>query len=360
MPRPEILSRDLLRWFRSDARDLPWRKTTDPYKIWLSEIILQQTRVAQGLPYYERYVATFPTVQDLAAASEDEVLKLWEGLGYYSRARNLHKAAQRVVEEYDGEMPKTAQWLQLLPGVGRYTACAIASIAFGEHVPVVDGNVKRVLSRLFNLDACIDTTEMEQELWNIAASLVPEEAPGDFNQAMMELGARICTPKKPNCESCPVLSQCNARKWGVENLRPVRKPKKKVPHKELVAAIIQKDDTYLILKRPTQGMLGGLWEFPTDEIQRGETHQEALCRGMKETLGVSVHPGGLITTVKHAYTHFKITLNVYRCTPEKGRLKAKKHDEFRWINAADFDHYTFPKANHKFLDLLREEPLELF
>lgn len=349
------IQRALLAWFEADARDLPWRRTTDPYRVWLSEVILQQTRVDQGLPYYERFVEAFPTVEALASAPEDAVLKRWEGLGYYTRARNLHKAARVLVEDYGGQLPRAPEVLQMLPGVGRYTAGAIASIAFGIAAPVVDGNVKRVLARLFNIEESIDDTATERTLWTLAEALVPAKRPGDFNQALMELGARICVPKSPRCDGCPVEKHCQARRAGTQAERPVRGAKKAVPKKEIVVAAILRDGQYLIGKRPPEGLLGGLWEFPGGKIERGETHAQALVRECEEELGVKVRPGGMIACVKHAYTHLHVTLNVYRCRLVSGKPRPKAHTELRWVAPADFDDYAFPKANHKFLPLLREE-----
>ena len=347
------IRRALLKWFRQEARDLPWRRTDDPYLIWLSEIILQQTRVDQGLPYYKRYVEAFPTVQDLAAASLDQVLKIWEGLGYYTRARNLHKAASLVVEQYGGELPRDADLLQLLPGIGRYTAGAIASIAFGVRAPVVDGNVKRVLSRLFDLDACVDDAEIVEDLWTMAETLVPKSSPGDFNQGLMELGARICVPKKPRCDECPLLPYCRAHAKGTVKLRPVRRARKKPPHRELVVAALLDQDRYLRAKRPPEGLLGGLWEFPGIEIEAGETHAQALQRGCREELGIDVKVGGMVSCVKHAYTHFKVTLNVYRCALADAKpVESRSHTELKWASPSEFDSLAFPKANRKFLDLL--------
>lgn len=347
------IRRALLDWFHADARDLPWRKTTDPYKIWVSEIILQQTRVDQGLPYYQRFIEAFPTIQALAKARQDRVLKLWEGLGYYTRARNMHKAAKQIVSQYKGKLPQQAEVLALLPGIGRYTAGAIASIAFGERTPVVDGNVKRVLSRLFNLDACIDEPAVEKDLWQIAESLVPPQHPGDFNQAMMELGARICTPRKPLCETCPAAAHCAAQKLGLQEERPVRRAKKETPHYEIVVAAIHRDGRYLIGKRPEDGLLGGLWEFPGGKVLPGESHQEALKRECKEELNISIRAGGLIATVNHAYSHFKVTLNVYRCTiTDSATPKPNFHTELKWATPKEFNKLSFPKANHKFLPLL--------
>jgi len=296
----------------------------------------------------------------LAAASEDEILKLWEGLGYYTRARNLHRAAKMIVEQYDGKLPRNAELLQLLPGVGRYTAAAIASIAFGERVAVVDGNVKRVLSRLYNLDACIDEPETERELWSIAESLVPQREPGDFNQAMMELGARLCLPKKPVCGDCPVADDCQARAAGAQEERPVRKARKAVPFQEMVVAVLEQEGRYLIGKRPGQGLLGGLWEFPCDVIAAGETHQKALVRVCKESLGLKVKAGGLIATVQHAYTHLRVTMNVYRCTLISGTPKPRRHAQLAWAASSEFEQYAFPKANHKFLPLLSGQSDMLF
>lgn len=353
------IQRALIGWFEAEARDLPWRRTSDPYRIWLSEVILQQTRVDQGLPYYERFVEAFPTVEALASAPEDAVLKRWEGLGYYTRARNLHKAAQRIVEEHGGKLPRQPEVLQLLPGVGKYTAGAIASIAFGVRAPVVDGNVKRVLARLFDIEDPIDELATDRALWSIAETLVPAQRPGDFNQAMMELGARICTPKAPLCEACPVAKHCQARRAGNQLARPVRLARKAVPHKEIVVACIERDGAYLLGKRPPTGLLGGLWEFPGGKVEAGESHAEALLRECKEELGITVRVGGMVACVKHAYTHLHVTLNVYRCAPVRGKAKAKTHTELRWVAPADFDHYAFPKANHKFLRLLSPETMEL-
>ncbi|MCP4641067.1 MAG: A/G-specific adenine glycosylase [bacterium] len=344
------LRRNLLRWYRREARDLPWRRTQDPYAVWVSEIMLQQTRIDQGAPYYERFMAAFPTVEALAAASDDAVLKLWEGLGYYSRARNLHKAARLVAE--GGRFPETAEAWTELPGVGRYTAGAIASIVFGERAPVVDGNVIRVLARLFDIEACTDDTATRKVLWALAETLVPPKNPGDFNQALMELGAMVCTPKSPVCDGCPVRNQCQAREEGVQEQRPVRKAKKRVPHHEIVVAAIRKDGQYLIGKRPPGGLLGGLWEFPGGKVEPGESHQQALRREVKEELGVTVRIGGLVTSVNHAYSHFRVTLNVYRCTLTRGTPVPHSHTELRWVALEEFGDLAFPKANHKFLGLL--------
>ena len=346
------LRRGLLTWFHKEARDLPWRRSHDPYSIWLSEIMLQQTRVDQGTPYYERFIAAFPDVHALAAASSAQVLKLWEGLGYYGRARNLHRAAKIVARERDGVFPTSAEEWQALPGVGRYTAGAIASIAFGERAPVVDGNVVRVLSRIFDIKESTDDTETRHRLWRIADSLVPATSSGDFNQALMELGARVCTPRQPCCEACPVRRHCDARAKGVQELRPVRRKKAATPHYEYVVAVIPKNGRYLLAQRPENGLLGGMWEFPAGTVLAGETHQKALVRVIRDNFGLTVKERGLVAVVNHAYSHFKVTLNVYRCDWLAGIPQATEHVQTKWVPRSQFARYAFPKSNHKFLDLV--------
>jgi len=346
------IRRSLLAWFRREQRDLPWRRTRDPYSVWLCEILLQQTRVDQGTPYYERFLAAFPTVESLAQASEDEVLKLWEGLGYYTRARNLLKAARIVVQERGGAFPQCAAEWRELPGVGRYTAGAIASIAFGERVAVLDGNVKRVLSRLFDIEDCVDDARTQDQLWSIAEALVPPGAPGDFNQGMMELGARICLPRNPRCPTCPLGNVCVAHEAGTQDQRPVRRPKKEAPHHEVAIAVLCKNGWYLLGKRPAKGLLGGLWEFPGSAIRPGETHAQALRREAKEELGIRLRVGCLIATVTHAYSHLRVTLHVYACSHVSGTPRPKSHDALKWVPRSQLSHYALPKANHKFLHLL--------
>lgn len=346
------IRRNLLVWYRREARDLPWRQTQDPYLIWLSEVILQQTRVDQGLPYYRRFVARFPTVHALAEADLDVVLKAWEGLGYYTRARNLHKAARVVAGDFAGKVPREAAVLQMLPGVGRYTAAAIASIAFGERVAVLDGNVKRVLSRLCNETRSIDEREVESSLWESAQTLLPRKDPGDFNQAMMELGARLCSPKAPDCAACPVVAQCEAHKLGVQAQRPVRTKKKPVPRKHFVVAAIMREDTYLLARRPESGLLGGLWELPGIELEVAESHQQAVQRLGSSLFGLALKVGGLVATAQHTYTHMHTTLTVYACKITGGEPVPTWHTDCRWVARKDFDTVALPKANHKFLHSL--------
>lgn len=346
------LRRSLLAWFRRSARQLPWRGTRDPYRIWVSEVLLQQTRLQTMLPYYERFTDAFPTVHALAAADEEQVIKLWEGLGYYSRARNLHRAAKMIVNELDGRLPAKAEDWRRLPGVGRYTANAIASIAFAERVPVVDGNVKRVLARVFNVEECVDDAKTERLLWSIAEALVARKSPGDFNQALMEMGSLICTPRSPLCDECPIRRVCDARALGRQESLPVRRKKKPVPHYEIVAGAVRKNGRYLLGKRPSEGLLGGLWELPGGKVKRGETHEQALKRELKEELEIEVAVGTLVASVKHAYSHFKVTLYVYRCQHVAGRARPLHHAEVKWVRRKDFSNYAFPAATRKVLHLL--------
>ena len=344
--------RALLAWYRRERRDLSWRGVLDPYVVWVTEVMLQQTRVEQGTPYFERFRALFPSVEALAAAKEDQVLKAWEGLGYYSRARNIHKAAKAVVGERGSVFPDTAAEWRTLPGVGPYTAGAIASIAFGRNEPAVDGNVIRVLARLTRLRESIDDAKAGKELWALAGALVKGGSPGDFNQGLMELGAQVCVPRNALCGECPVSKYCGAAAAGDQDALPLRRPKKPVPRRELVIAAVKKNGRYLLGRRPPDGMLGGLWEFPGGKAELGESDTTALRRELKEKLGIEVEVGELAATVNHAYSHFKVMLRVYRCAHVEGKAAPRVHSELKWVLPRDFSDYAFPGANHKFLGLL--------
>lgn len=342
--------RALLCWFRANARDLPWRRTRNPYRIWLSEIMLQQTRVEAVLPYYRRFLRALPTVRRLAGAREDTVLKLWEGLGYYSRARNLRAAAKIIIVEHKGRFPRSHEAILRLPGIGRYTAGAIASIAFGRQTAVVDGNVKRVLARLCAIEDPVDEAAVVERMWGLAEALVPARHPGDWNQALMELGARICTPRGPQCPVCPVQGVCLARKQGRANVLPRRRPRKPVPHYDIVAGVIERDGRVLIGRRPAKGLLGGLWEFPGGKREPGETDEAALSREIHEELGLKVAVEAPIATVEHAYSHFAITLRLYGCRVRSGHVRRRYHTAVRWVTPNSLRRFAFPAANYKCMD----------
>lgn len=345
----------LLDWYDTNARDLPWRRTGDPYRIWLSETMLQQTRVETVIPYYERWLEHLPTVADLAAADEEQVLKLWEGLGYYRRARNLHRAAREVMAS-GGRLPATAKDWQTLPGVGRYTAGAVASIAFGEPAPLVDGNVKRVLARFEGIDRSIDDRRVEQRMWLLAEALVPEDRPGDFNQALMELGARVCVPKRPRCLACPLHRACRARRDGRQDELPVRKARKPVPEATWVAGLVEQGGRFLLAKRPATGLLAGLWELPSGTARDGEPHAEALTRIARDDLGLVVRVGVSRGAVDHAFTHLKVRIHLYACDVVRGTLRAHRHQATRWVPPDALGEAALPVAFRKLITALQASP----
>lgn len=342
----------LLGWYYHNRRDLPWREETSPYRIWVSEVMLQQTQVATVIPYYHRFLERFPTLAALAAASLDDVLKAWEGLGYYARARNLYRAAVEIVERHGGRFPATYAELRTLPGFGEYTAGAVASIAFGEVVPAVDGNVKRVLARLFAIREEVGHGPAGRQLREIAAALVDPDSPGEWNQALMELGATVCIPQTPKCLLCPLNDLCQARLQGLEHELPVKPAKKVLPHYEVTAAVIRENGKILIAQRPPEGMLGGLWEFPGGKVENGETLAEGLRREIKEELGLEIAVGELIVIVKHGYTHFKITLHAFACRLIAGQPQALGVADWRWVTLDELDAFAFPRTDQKIIAAL--------
>jgi len=344
----------LLAWWDENRADLPWRRTSDPYAIWVAEVMLQQTQIATVIAYYHRWLAQFPMVEALAAAPLTQVLKLWEGLGYYSRARNLHAAAQTVVADYDGRLPTTAHELQKLKGIGRYTAGAVASIAFNEAVPVVDGNVIRVLTRLFDLAEPVTETAVKNQLWSLAADLVPAERPGDYNQALMELGQTVCLPAAPRCHACPLADHCLARRRGTQLERPVKPPRLATPHYDVVAAVIWRGDgRFLIAQRPLEGLLGGLWEFPGGKMEDGETLPQALRREIREELALEIDVGRPLRPIKHAYTHFRITLHPFHACWLSGEPQHLGVADHAWVSLDDLDRYPFAVTDQKIIAQLR-------
>jgi A/G-specific adenine glycosylase len=339
------LAKKLLDWYAQNARQLPWRGHPDAYAVWVSEIMLQQTRVEAVLPYFERWMDRFPSVSDLAAATEQEVLALWEGLGYYSRARNLHKAARLVAEQHGGQLPRDLSALRSLPGIGRYTAAAIASMAFGLDVATLDGNLKRVFARLFDVEEPADTPGGEQRLWALAEENLPPGRAGDYNQALMDLGATICLPKNPRCLLCPLVDLCQARARGVQEFRPVQRPKKEIPHYTVTAAVIQRNGRVLLAKRPAKGLLGGLWEFPGGKSEPGESLPDALRREIREELDTDIQVGEPFGVYRHAYTHFRITLHAFLCSLDGTEPRPLEAEEIIWASPAELGNYPMGKVD---------------
>lgn len=351
----EALHDDLIDWFKTDREDWPWRQTDDPYRIWLSEIMLQQTQIATVIPYYERFLERFPTVEALAIAPLDDVLKLWEGLGYYSRARNLHKAAQMVVAEFGGKFPASIEGLRRLPGVGPYTAGAVGSIAFGLDAPLVDGNVIRVLTRWFDIADDVTQAKIKRQLWDLAEDILPRGRAAVWNEGLMELGQRICLPTSPACDHCPVADHCVAYAAGVQEQRPVKAPPAPIPHYDVTAGVIRREDgKMLIAQRPLDKMLGGLWEFPGGKREEGESLENCLRREIREELAVDIEVGGQIATIKHAYTHFRITLYVFACRHLVGEPQAVEVADWAWVTHADLDRYAFSSTDQQIIQAISE------
>ena len=344
--------RELVRWFETDHRPMPWRSDPSPYNVWISEIMLQQTQVVTVIPYFDRFIRRFPSFQVLAAAELQEVLKLWEGLGYYSRARNLHRAARMIMEEYGGTPPATAGELRQLPGIGPYTAAAIASIAFGEPVPSVDGNVLRVCSRLWGIATPMRDKALADDVRARLVPLIRTVNPSHFNQAMMETGALICKPRNPHCDQCLLSRHCVAFKTNRTDELPVVEKTVKGPHYRIATGVIWKGKRILIARRRDDQMLGGLWEFPGGKRLKGEKLEQTAAREILEETGLKVRVWAPYATVKHAYSHFQITLTAYRCDWLSGRAHPKASVELKWILPAELSEYPMPRANRRIAEAI--------
>ena len=352
--KPQFRSQ-LIRWFRTHQRRLPWRQTRDPYQIWVSEVMLQQTQVKTVLTYYQRFLERFPDIRHLAAADLQEVLKGWEGMGYYGRARNLHRAAQMIVNDMGGKIPSQYQVFRRLPGVGEYIGAAVQSLAFDQPRAVLDGNVKRVVSRLFLMDSPLNTTSSLRLCKQRVEDLLDPGRPGLFNQAMMELGATICHPRKPRCPVCPVSRFCQAYHTKRQNEIPVIPRTRSIPEHHVVAGIVCKNSHLLITRRKPAGLLGGLWEFPGGKVRMGETAREACIREIREEVNLAIEIVDRLTRVKHAYTHFRIVMDIFRCRYRSGEVVLKGPVDHRWITVEEVDRFPFPAANHKFIPLLKKQ-----
>jgi A/G-specific adenine glycosylase len=344
----------LMDWYRVNQRDLPWRKRSDPYPIWVSEVMLQQTQVNTVVPYYDEFLKRFPDLKGLARADLQQVLKAWEGMGYYARARNLHKAAGIVVNQHRGIVPQNWQDFHRLPGVGDYIAAAVLSIAFGAPYPVVDGNVKRVLSRLLALKEPVNQSRSKIKFQQSASELLSRKNPGTYNQAAMELGALVCKPGNPLCEECPVRTWCRAYQTNRIADFPKRIKRQATPLYRIAVGVVFKNDRVLITRRKPEGLLGGLWEFPGGKIQQGEKSEAACIREIIEEVNLTVKIDSHLCMVKHAYTHFKIRMEVFCCTYIAGRVKLNGPVDHRWIRLKQLEKYPLPKANHKFLSQLHD------
>lgn len=340
------IQQKLLQWYEKNKRDLPWRKTRDPYAVWISETMLQQTQVATVIPYYERFLKTFPTVHHLAEADLSDVLRIWEGLGYYSRARNLHKAARTIVTRFDGIIPENSEDLRTLPGIGRYTAGAILSIAFNKDAPILDGNIKRVFCRLYAIPKNPKERETEERLWSISGSLIPKGNTSSFNQGLMELGATICTPREPLCLLCPLRHPCRAKEQGNPEDFPKKVSKKEIPHVEAVSAVIIKGDRVLLRQRPPRGLLGGLWEFPNWPIEEGKDLKRSLKTHLKKEGASTVRLDNPVGTLKHTYSHFKLTLHVYHCELPDGRISGK------WVSLRDLREHPMSRLHRRIAQVI--------
>ena len=341
----------LLRWFEKKGRDLPWRKTRDPYAIWVSEIMLQQTQVATVIPYYKKFLKSFPTIDHLAKADLSTVLKIWEGLGYYSRARNLHRASRIVLNHFKGRIPDNLKDLLILPGIGKYTAGAILSIAYNKEAPILDGNVKRVLSRIFAVSDNPARGKTEDLLWHLSESLIPRGSASSFNQGLMDLGSMICTQKDPQCPCCPLRQFCKARVSGHPERYPSKVTRKPIPHFNAISAVIQRDGRVLLQQRPTKGLLGGLWEFPnwkTEEKRRLRLRLR-LKNYIKKQIGMNVEVKESIGAFKQTFSHFKLTLHVYYCEAVDGQGKRK------WVPIKNLDQLAMPRIHRRIAQMIEGE-----
>ncbi len=352
------LSESLLDWFHIHKKPLPWRENNEPYRIWVSEVMLQQTQRDRVGAYFLRFLARYPDVASLAAAEEDELLKLWEGLGYYSRARNLRKAARIILEEHGGAFPRRREDALALPGVGRYTAGAVLSIAHNLPEPIVDANVERVFARVFDLDAPVKDKGVRNFLWDKARELIPEGRAREFNQAVMELGSLICLSRKPRCDVCPIQPHCEAHRLDIVLERPVPAKAKEFIPLEVATGVLVHQGRVFVQKRPAEGVWAGLWEFPGGRIEPGESPEQAVAREYMEETELAVTGLEKIAVVRHGYTKYRVALHCYFCALADARREPVLHaaQESRWVAPGELAGLALPAGHRKLLDILDRDP----
>jgi len=344
----------LLKWYSTHARDLPWRRSRDPYRVWISEIMLQQTQVATVGAYFDRFVRAFPNVQSLAAAEEADVLRLWEGLGYYRRARQLLAAARQLADAYGGRFPDEAVELQQLPGIGRYTAGAIASIAFNRRAPILEANTIRLLSRLVAFRGNPHTQAGQRPLWHVAEEILPQKRVAEFNQALMELGSLICTPSEPKCHACPLAAVCAAQAAGVQSEIPIAKPRQVYTDLREAAVIVRKNGSVLVRQCAADERWAGLWDFPRFAVEADGplfARTEIAAKVASQT-GIKCSPGGLLKTMKHGVTRYRITLDCYQATYMSGRVRASQSAAVRWLPVRELPSLPLSTTGRKIANLI--------
>lgn len=354
----------LLEWFKRTDRKLPWRKTYDPYHVWISEIMLQQTQMERGIEYFTRWLTRFPDVHAVAAADEHEILKNWEGLGYYARARNLHAAAKIISEKNEGVIPCDPDKLERLPGIGPYTAAAISSIACNTNIPVVDANVLRVYARLFDIDGPVKSGPARKKIDQLAREMLPEGRARQFNQALMDFGGLVCLPRNPACSDCPVEFSCLARHRGTVSDRPVVINGKSTILIEMATGVLESGGKLFIQQRQNEDIWGGLWEFPGGRLEEGESPEDAVVREYLEETGFRVNVCGEITTVTHYYTRYKVVLHCYVVTMNGGAAMPKPFlhaaQDYRWIDVSELRFYGFPAGHRKMLEYIGDSWADFF
>ena len=358
----QSLTPKLLHWFHENARDLPWRRTYSPYHVWISEIMLQQTQMDRAVNYFTRWMERLPDIETVASSIEEEILKLWEGLGYYSRAANIIKTAKILLARHDGQLPADFDQLLKLPGIGQYTAGAIMSIAFNREHVIIDANIERVFARLFNIDKPVKDKKTYAFINKKAADLMPKGRAREYNQALMELGGLICLPRNPRCLTCPINEHCLARRENVIEKRPLPVKTSQTVFIEMATGILRHGGKIFIQKRKAHGVWANLWEFPGGRLEPGETPEMALSREFAEETELQIGRLDKITTVQHAYTIYRVTLHGYFCSLRDGHTKPVLHgaQEYRWVTPDELAGYAFPAGHRKLIEYLKKEQPRFF